>query len=62
MAEHLFRWYNNMLRVVGAMPSQTIHIGEDTYSWIINTKDEEQSFSARARELLQKGKEVESNE
>lgn len=51
-----------MLRVVGTMPSQTIHIREDTYKWIIETKGEEQSFSERARELLRKGKEVENNE
>jgi len=54
MAEHLFRWYNNTLHVTG-MPSRTIHIGEETYDYIRETKGEDQSFSSRARELLQQG-------
>jgi len=61
MAEHsLRRTYNNLLRVVG-MPSQTIHIEEETYNYISDTKDDGQSFSGRVRELLNKGKEVENN-
>jgi len=43
------------------MPSQTIHIEEETYNYISDTKDDGQSFSARVRELLDKGKEVETN-
>jgi len=44
------------------VPSQTIHIYEPLYEYILQTKGDDQSMSERVRELLQKGKEVEEHE
>lgn len=42
-----------------SMPSQSTHIPEELYEYIITTKGDEQSTSARICELLEKGREVE---
>lgn len=46
---------------VGArdMPSQTIHIPEQLYQYVITTKEDGQSTSARASELMHRGKAAE---
>lgn len=44
------------------MPSQTIHIPEQLYQYVLSTKDEDQSTSARASELMRKGKQSERGE
>jgi len=45
------------------VPSQTIHIQEPLYEYILLTKDDDQSTSSRACELMRQGKEMEeSNE
>lgn len=50
----------NILHPVGAwMPSQTIHIPKELYQYILETEAEDQTTSARATELMQKGKTVE---
>jgi len=51
-----------LLHPVGfAMPSQTIHFGEELYQFIIQSKGEEQSTSDRVRELTEAGREVEEH-
>lgn len=42
-----------------SMPSQSTHIPEELYEYIITTKGEDQSTSARVCELIEKGREVE---
>jgi len=43
------------------VPSQSIHIPKELYEYILATEGEDQSTSARASELMRKGKEVETN-
>lgn len=53
---------NNTQQPVGvSVPSQTIHIPEDLYEYLLSTKDEDQSTSARATELMQQGKDTEED-
>jgi predicted CopG family antitoxin len=44
------------------MPTQTAYFGEEVYQYILESKDEDQTTSARIAELVEKGKEVEQNE
>jgi len=41
------------------MPSQSVHIPEQLYQYVITSKAEEQSTSARITELVRKGKRTE---
>jgi len=43
------------------MPTQTAYFGEELYQYILETKGEDQTTSARVSELVEKGKEVETN-
>ena len=38
------------------MPSQSVHIPEELYQWILDTKRDDQSTSKRVTKLLEKGK------
>jgi len=42
------------------MPSQSVHFPEQLYEYIISTKGEDQSTSARIAELVEKGKQMEA--
>lgn len=52
-----------MLHPVGEqqMPSQTIHLPEELYKYILATKGEDQSTSGRITELVKRGKEMEDH-
>ena len=53
---------NNTQQPVGvSVPSQTIHIPEELYEYLLSTKDESQSTSARATELMEQGRETEED-
>jgi len=41
---------------IETMPSQSVHIPEQLYEYVITTKADEQSTSARVTELVRKGK------
>jgi len=43
------------------MPSQTIHLPEELYKYILATKGEDQSTSGRITELVKRGKEMEDH-
>lgn len=52
---------NNQQPVGARMPTQTAYLSEELYQYVIETKEEEQSTSARIAELVEKGKGVEQN-
>lgn len=54
--------YNNNQQPVGeSVPSQTVFLKEDQYSYVLQTKGDEQATSERIRELVNLGIEVEQN-
>jgi len=44
------------------MPTQTVYLPEELYQYVVTTTAEDQSTSSRVSELVEKGREVESNE
>lgn len=48
--------------VIAIVPSKSITLHDEQYGYIVQTQDDEQSFSDRVRELVDKGIEVEDDE
>jgi hypothetical protein len=43
------------------MPSETVYLDDETYSYAIETKDDGQSIGKRLQELVKAGKEYEQD-
>jgi len=60
-AELLWRCNNNQQPVGESVPSQTVFLKEHQYSYVLQTKGDEQATSERIRELVNLGIEVEQD-